>query len=168
MNSSDRTSAREALLQTTSHTQPVFPLPSPPESPLQLTISRLKKQRLVDTPSFGRPTMPQLIHSYMPRTPPAQPTPWLPSTSVVGTMDIVMTSFPLRARSWLLLASPRAARYPVLPTSPLFLTKYFLLYVLFEKYILNFLPPIAPEVLVSRGGFGSPTSRWLAQFIHPR
>ena len=29
-------------------------------------------------------------------------------------------------------------------------------------FVLQFLPPFAPEFLVSRGGFGSPTPRWLA------
>ena len=44
---------------------------------------------------------------------------------------------------------------------------YFLKIIITYACVLQFLPPSAPEVLVSRGGFGSPTTRRLAHITRP-
>ena len=147
-------------------------LPSPFASGLTAAvhnISSSKKSRLAASPRFlqtddvaghflvhvedlrrsSHAVLP--IHSHRPH-------PW-----------VAMTRSLLRSRSRSLLACRRAARRFVLPLRLFFRAGNFFLFINICTYtsVLQFLPPFAPEVLVSRGGFGSPSPRRLAHLTHP-
>ena len=116
--------------------------------------------------------MSQPISWYTSRISAALPTPCFPSTAIVRTLWVAMTSSLLRARSRSLLACRRAARRLVLLLLLFFLAhNFFLLRILCTKtsvlQFLQLLPPFAPEFLVSRGGFGFPSPRRLAHLTRP-
>ena len=94
--------------------------------------------------------MSQPISWYTSRTSAALPTPCFPSTAIVRTLWVAMTSSLLRARSRSLLACRRAARRLVLPLRLFFLANTFFLFIIFVQKLLssNFCPR-------SRLSFGS-------------
>ena len=113
--------------------------------------------------------MSQPISWYTSRTSAALPMPCFPSTAIVRTLWVAMTSSLLRARSRSLLACRLAARRLVLPLLLFFLAHNFFLLIFFctKTSVLQFLPPFAPEFFVSRGGFGFPSPRRLAHLTRP-
>ena len=86
--------------------------------------------------------MSQPISWYTSRTSAALPTPCFPSTAIVRTLWVAMTSFLLRARSRSLLACRRAARRLVLPLLLFFLAHTFSFDNFFVQKLLssNFCP----------------------------
>ena len=85
-------------------------------------------------------------------------------TDAVGSDDEFLSTISVTVFARLSCCAPSRS-----PSAPLFSGKFFfLLFVIFLYNItcvLPFIPPFAPEFLVSRGGFGSPSPRGLAHYI---
>ena len=147
-------------------------LPFPVASGLAAAVDNISSLKRADWPLrlvSCRPMMSQPISWYTSRTSAALPTPCFPSTAIVRTLWVAMTSSLLRARSRSLLACRRAARRLVLLLLLFFLANTFFLLIIFctKTSVLQFLPPFAPEFLVSRGGFGFHSPRRLAHLTRP-
>ena len=90
--------------------------------------------------------MSQPIFWYTRRISAALPTPCLPSTVIVRTLGVAMTSSLLRARSRSLLACHRAARRPALPLRLFFLTSTFFIFVFFLHILVSSNPYYRPRL----------------------